>query len=50
MSNQCLLYPRKRTFLSAVSMSALGQKRTSPLFTPYIEGASAASLENSSGE
>jgi hypothetical protein len=26
--SRCPLYPRKRTFLSAVSMSALGHKRT----------------------
>src|SRR6202040_3864733 len=36
---RCPLYPRKRTFVSAFWMSALGQKRTSAQLFDYLVGA-----------
>jgi len=36
-SNQCLLYPQKRTWSGTVMMSALYQKRTSTCETRWID-------------
>ena len=34
---ECLLYPQKRTFRDAISMSALGQKRTKTAQLLFVE-------------
>jgi hypothetical protein len=39
LKSPCPLYPRKRTFLSAVSMSALCHKRTSAVLIDQLVGA-----------